>query len=128
MSRGLEPPDNFCMRKDTLSDVLNLSVFRLHRFRPHIMFLVLIFRLCLLRNAVEFVLVFLSVLLFLLFLIHAITSWIVCAGSANVCMRKAPRRVLFQFYSLSCTFISSSITLKILFNTIKRFKSITNVK
>ena len=91
------------MRKDTLSDVLNLSVFRFHRFRSDVVSLILIFRLCLLRNAVEFVLVFLSVLPLLLFFVHAITSEIVCTGQVNVCMRKAPLRVptLFIFHLLS---------------------------
>ena len=80
-------------RTDALSGVSNLPVLRLHRFRTDVMSLILIFRLCLLRNAVEFVLVFLSVLLLLLLLVHAITSGIACAETANVCMRKAPWRV-----------------------------------
>ena len=66
--------------KDTLSDVLYLPVLRFHRFRSDVVALILILRLHLLSYAIKFVQVLLSVLLLLLFLVHAITSGIVCAG------------------------------------------------
>lgn len=72
------------IRKDTLSDVLNLPVLRLHRLRSDVVGLVLILWLHLLSYAIELVQVLLPVLLFLLFLVHAITSGIVCAEVRNV--------------------------------------------
>lgn len=48
------------------------------------MSLILILRLHLLSYAVELVQVLLPVLLFLLLLVHAITSGVVCAGSENI--------------------------------------------
>lgn len=48
------------------------------------MSLILILRLRLLSYAVELVQVLLPVLLFLLLLVHAITSGVVCAGAENI--------------------------------------------
>ena len=80
------------------SDALHLSVLRLHRFRPDIVCLVLILRFYLFRYAVELIQVLLSVFLLLLLFVHTITSGIVCAQEMELCMRKAPRRVLFTIY------------------------------
>lgn len=76
----------FTDKKGTLSDALPLSLLRLHRFRPDIMPLILIFRLHLLRNTVELIQIFLPVLLFFLLFAHKITSGIVCASIRNTCI------------------------------------------
>ena len=74
-----------CTRKDTPSDVLNLPVLRLYRFRSDVVCLVLILRLRLLSYIIELIQVLLPVLLLLLLLVHAITSGIVCVTAGNVC-------------------------------------------
>ena len=74
-----------CIRKDALSDVLNLPVLRFHRFRSDVVSLVLILRPRLLSYAVELIQILLPVLLLLLLFVHAITSRIVCVGSGNIC-------------------------------------------
>lgn len=81
----------FCIKKDTLTDVLYLPVLRLDRLRPDVVLLVLVLRFRLLCYAVKFVQALLPVLLLLLFFIHAITSWIVCGEKNFLCMRKASR-------------------------------------
>ena len=73
------------IRKDALSDVLNLPVLRFHRFRSDVVDLILIFRLHLLSYTIEFIQVILPILLLLLLFVHAITSRIVCVGSGNIC-------------------------------------------
>ena len=93
-----------CTRKDTPSDVLNLPVFRLYRFRSDIVTLILILRFHFLSYAIELVQVLLPVLLLLLLLVHAITSGIVCAGAGNVCVEKHPTRVLSDFDRYSSSF------------------------
>lgn len=81
-----------CTRKDTPSDVLNLPVLRLYRFRSDVVCLVLILRLRLLSYIIELIQVLLPVLLLLLLLVHAITSGIVCVEAGNVCKGKAPEQ------------------------------------
>ena len=76
---------NPATEKDTLSDVLNLPVLRLDRFRSDVVSLILIFWFPLFSYAIEFVQVLLPVLLLLLLFIHAITSGIVCTGAKHIC-------------------------------------------
>lgn len=81
------------IRKDALMDALHLSHLHINCLFPDIVMLVLILRLYLLSNAVEFFIAFLSVQLLLILLIHFLTSDIVCEKWYVLCIGKAPRRV-----------------------------------
>ena len=78
-----------CIRKDALSDVLNLPVLRFHRFRSDVVSLILILRLHFLSYTIELVQTLLFVLLLLLLFVHAITSGIVCARAIDICIKSS---------------------------------------
>lgn len=118
--RRLLLPTELCIRiwaleKTPYLDVLHLPSFYIYGFLTNVVMLVLILRLYLLGNAVEFFIAFLSVQLLLVLLIHFLTSDIVCEQWNVLCIEKAPRRVPV-YYSLFAIF-SINIRIKKLTKT-----------
>ena len=116
------------IRKRRPSDVLNLPILRLHRFRSDVVSLILILWFRLLSYAIKFVQILLPVLLFLLFLAHAITSGIVCTKDKDYIRKKALIQIFYYILNKPVLFCNISIHSALLFSPNKYFsKSFNNV-